>query len=380
MERVRFYNLMTSETSLLLRLVRAALWQDPTHLDGFPHLSEHEWTQIYRESKRQTVSGIALDGVGMLPDHLFPPRNLLLRWVARGDSIERTCRKMERDLRELLEEFHASGLHPLLQKGLAVGRFYPRPYLRVSGDIDLWFDADSRKKADSLIALRGVKMCLSPDGATVYRWGETEVEHHSDLIELMAPRARRRVRPLAKLPSRCVTVAAGLNVDVPAALPELLLISVHIMKHCFGAGIGLRHLCDYAVAREKLMPQIGEEQWRDACRRLGILCWSRVLDTFTDLYLSPKNIKTKLKTDYNSYDIKLAGSILSLIEEGGNFGLHNEALADRRLENNLVKRKFGTMRSFLRHAALSARLAPSEAMSVFLSLVKGNIKNKLGGD
>lgn len=28
------------------------------------------------------------------------------------------------------------------------------------------------------------------------------------------------------------------------------MINVHIMKHCLGVGIGLRHFCDYAMPTE----------------------------------------------------------------------------------------------------------------------------------
>lgn len=359
---------MTQETDLLLRLVRASLWQDPRQLDGFPRLSEHEWTLVYRESKRQTVSGVALDGVGMLPDPLFPPRQLLLRWVARGDAIERACRRMERDSASLLALFRREGLSPVVQKGLAAGRFYPRPRLRVCGDIDLCFDPLSRRKADALIASLGTPLKVSADGSAVYRWDDSEVEHHSDLVELQSPLARRRMKDPGQLPAHTVSVASGLEIPVPTPATELLMIGVHILKHCFGAGVGLRHFCDYAMARRALMPLIGEGEWTETCRRLGVARWIRVLDTFTDLYLSP----TPPALNPNTSSLNLAKRILALMEEGGNFGLHPRGSASRHGQNG-PRRKLGTASSFLRHASLSARIAPAEALAVFLSLVRGNL-------
>lgn len=361
--------------SLLLQLVRAGMWEDPRQLDGFPPLSEHEWTLLYRESKRQTVSGLALVGVGMLPDPLFPPRALLLRWVARGDRIERTCHRMERDAATLLRTMHEAGLRPLLQKGLAVGRFYPRPRLRVSGDIDLWFDAASRRQADSLIMSLGVPVKLSADGSAVYHWGATEVEHHSDLVELQSPRARRRLEAYTSQPSRTVEVAPGLEVEVAAPIAELLMISVHILKHCFGMGVGLRHFCDYAVARAALMPEIGEERWREACRELGLTRWIGVLEGFTEQYLGDnrKGNFDQVAAGLKGTSSKLPSRLLRLMEEGGNFGLHRTTGSDRRMEGRRIRRKFGTMSGFLRHASLSVRLAPREAVATFLSLAKGNL-------
>lgn len=356
---------MTLQTDILLRLVRAALWQDSRQLDDFPHLSEREWTLVYRESKRQTVSGIALDGIRMLPDDLLPPHALLLRWVTCADGIERACQRMESDVASLLSAMHDAGFRPIVQKGLAAGRFYPRPRLRVCGDIDLCFDEADRAKADAFIAAQAIPMKSSADGSVVYRRGDSEVEHHSDLIELYNPRARRHLKQFTSLPPAVATVASGLDIPVPAPIAELLMVSVHILKHCFGAGIGLRHFCDYAMAREALLPRIGEEQWRTACRRLGLTRWICILDAFTDTYLGSKS-------EPRPSDSRLVKRIMRLVEEGGNFGLHRHAAPSRHSQRTL-NRKFATMLSFVRHAGLSARLAPAEAISVFFSLAKGNL-------
>lgn len=336
---------------MLLRLVRAGLYEDAAHLNDFPELTEKEWLKLYEESKRQTVSGIALHGLTMLPDSKMPPQSVLFRWVARGDRIERSWQGMKRVIGTLVELFEAEGIRPVLQKGHAVGRFYPTPQLRTSGDVDLCFDDADRRCADALIAAKGASIRVASDCSGVYQWETYDIEHHSRLIELSNPFRNKALREiLSEAPVR-IRIADDCEAYAPAPLVELLMVSVHILKHILGHGIGLRHFCDYAMARRELLPQIGEERYYEACRRLGIMRWTRVLDEFTDYYLCQHPEGAKRQPS------RLTLKIFSMVKEGGNFGLHH---GSRRKKGGKLGRKFSTLEAFLRNAPLALRLAPAE--------------------
>lgn len=87
----------------LLQLLRAGMYDSAKSLEDFRPLSDADWAQVYAASKRQTVSGVVLHGVSMLPDELMPPYRLLLRWVVRVDHIEEKSRRMGRVLASLLD-------------------------------------------------------------------------------------------------------------------------------------------------------------------------------------------------------------------------------------------------------------------------------------
>lgn len=336
---------------LLLRLVRAGLYEDAEHLNDFPELTEKEWLELYEESKRQTVSGIALHGMTMLPDSKMPPQSVLFRWVARGDRIERSWQGMKRVIRTLVPFFEAEGIRPVLQKGHAVGRFYPTPQLRTSGDVDLCFDDADRRRADALIAAKGASIRVASDCSGVYQWENYDIEHHSRLIELSNPFRNKALREiLSESPVR-IRITDDCEAYAPSPLVEVLMISVHILKHVLGHGIGLRHFCDYALARRELLPQIGEERYYEACRRLGITRWTRVLDEFTDYYLCQHPEGAKRQPS------RLTLKIFSMVKEGGNFGLHH---GSRRKKGGKLKSKVSTLEAFLRNAPLALRIAPAE--------------------
>lgn len=350
-------------------LLRAGLWEAPELLRNFPPLTAVEWETIYEQSKRQTVSGIIYQALSYLPEEQLPPSSLLLRWTARVHRIELSYSRMERAIASLAKIFGSEGLHPVLQKGHAVAQFYPQPQLRVCGDIDLYFPEAQRREADDIISRRGAALHHAPDGASVYNFGGIEVEHHSRLIELSSPLASRRLQSLLALKPRPLTLSDGTVIDTPAPLTNLIMINVHIMKHSIGMGIGLRHFCDYAVAYRRLIPKIGEKKYLDTCRQLGIARWTNILHSFINNYLSCPIFPALPVSRHFRH---LPQRLLSLVMEGGNFGLFRREKVERGGSATL-RRKSGTLRAFLSNGSLAMRLAPAETLATILRLVRGNV-------
>ena len=364
-----------------LLLLRAGLYEAPELLDGFQPLSAEEWETIYEQSKRQTVSGIIYRALSFLPDECLPPYPLLLRWTARVHRIEQSHTAMEKALAKLQHLFAAKGITPILQKGLDVARFYAQPQLRVCGDIDLYFPKEIRAKADKVILNSGIRLMNAPDGSSVYDFGGIEVEHHSSLIELHSPLAKRRLRHLLAAPADAITLTDGTTVAVPSPLTDLVMINVHIMKHCLGMGIGMRHFCDYALACRRLLPLIGEQTYLDTCHRLGISRWTNILHSFTETYLAfdgfygangatESNGATEKAGEAPT--LRTSAKVFALVMEGGNFGLYRRD--KKSAAAHALRRKGATLRAFITNANLAMRIAPAETISTMLSLGMGQLK------
>lgn len=364
------HNLLAGPDRAMLLLLRAGLYNDPSLLEGFPSLRPQDWERLYSQAKRQTVSGVVLQALGMLPDSLLPPYGLLLRWVARAHGIETSHARMGEALSSLLAAMGEAGLSPVLQKGHAVARFYPVPPLRVSGDIDLYFPECDRHRADAVAASMGAQVRQTSDGGSCYRLGGVDVEHHSSLIQLSSPFRRRALRRLLQQEGTvAATLGGSLSAPVPTPLAELLMVSVHIMRHCLGAGIGLRHFCDYAVAYAALMPSIGTERYTAACRSLGVLRWTDVLHAFINTFLAPPS--GPLPVLGRGASDGAVRRLAAMVLEGGNFGLFRAASS--RGARNGWARKASTFLSFLRHGGLSVRVAPSEALWTVMRLTRGQL-------
>ena len=137
-------------------MLRSGLWGGADdEVTSFP-LTAEEWKKVREEAARQAVIGTIFSGICLLPEQLMPDEGELSVWMALADKTERRNGKMGKVLKDLTAKFVKGGLHPVLQKGLAVARYYPRPELRSSGDIDLYFGEDLGK-AVRLIEAEGTE-------------------------------------------------------------------------------------------------------------------------------------------------------------------------------------------------------------------------------
>lgn len=267
----------------LLAILRSGLWErtidDPA---CFP-LSDDEWERLFRQARRQTVTGIVFRGMQYLPDTMLPTDSLLIRWTARVDAIERRNLEMNRALSKLCGEFRARGIDPVLQKGQGVACLYESPLLRECGDIDLCFrNPEEAKRAEQLIRQNGIRIRKMPDRSIFYLWHGLEVEHHVRLLDLHNPFLQHEADELARTKG-CIhmRLAQGSEpMTVPSPFLNLLLLDLHILKHTLGRGIGLRQLCDMARACYRLHREVDPEEMKNRCRSWGLARWNPLLHAF----------------------------------------------------------------------------------------------------
>jgi hypothetical protein len=130
-------------------------------------------------------------------------------------------------LRQVFACCRAAEVEPLLDKGWAVGRLYPEPGLRLSGDIDLFVRPEQYRAAGALLAKRAGR-----------HWN---VDLHQGIPELAD-------RSLDELYTRSRLVQLGeVHVRILGPEDQLRHLCLHLFKH--GAWRPL-WLCDIAVAME----------------------------------------------------------------------------------------------------------------------------------
>lgn len=361
--------MMSKEFSVLLLLLRSALWEEePADLSLFP-LTGACWQRVYRESQRQTVTALACHGLGYLPDSLVPPEDLLLRWIAEADLTERMNRRMDRTLVRLFALFRQNGFHPVLQKGQGVAAFYPAPRLRACGDIDLFFSRGEWAEALALIRRQGARPTAEADGSVCYQWEGIAVEHHPRLLDLSGPAARRFVE---RHPCDPVPMRLGLDgrVAVPAPWQNLLLLNTHILKHAMGHGIGLRQLCDMACACHRLSGSVDSQWMRRACQATGVAAWTPLLHAFLVHHLGLPACRLPYADVAPS-----AQPLAELVERTGNFG---QGGASQAAAVSPWRRKAATARAFVARSAFSFRYAPAEAFWTVARLFAGQFNTRIG--
>lgn len=348
-----------------MELVRCGVADTAPAQELFVGLTAADWEAIYTLARRQTVCGICYAAYCRLPGSLLPGAPLLPRWVARVNAIETANSRMGAAVGSLVASFRSARLHPVVQKGLSVARYYPAPELRECGDIDLWFGPREMGAALDIVRRSGAPVKTHPDGSRSFVSHGFTVELHPRLINLSAPRARRRLEALVR--SYAADTGRG-DLPSPSPLLELLLIDVHIMRHAFGTGIGLRQICDYMLASAALAGRYSRDEFARACADLGIARWTALLNAFAISYLGA-DAGVLPPSGYAGRRPLPVGALMKIVAEGGNFGLHRHAGSARRAGG-----KLHTVAMLLRRSRMALSIAPAEAFWNIVRLTGGQLK------
>lgn len=356
-------------TDAFLVLLRTGLWEkDLESLSYFP-LTFEEWHDVYQLALCQTVSGIVYRGILRLPDHLFPPEDILLRWMIRADAVERKNRQMNEVVNELCSIFKDKGIRTVLQKGQGIASLYEWPFLRECGDIDLYFlNMKERRMADLFIRQQGIRTSKGADGSIHYEWKGVTVEHHSRLLDLYRPFLQGYLNKLEKqIGFTTVRLWKEGDSEVTVASPvlNLLMLNAHILKHALGLGVGLRQLCDMARAYYKWHDTMKMHELCEIYEKTGLSKWSNLLHSVLVEYLG---VPASCLPDKGGLESPLP--LFHIIQRGGNFGQSDACC----LVSKGWQRKFLTAQSFFRNARFAFRYAPWEGVGMVSTLLKGQAR------
>lgn len=328
----------------MLALIRSGLSERPlsqTELSEVSCLDAGDWAGLWLLAREQSVRGVVYRGLTHLPKSVEVPGDVVFGLMADAESIRlRNLRKDALSAR-LMAGFRSQGLTPCIMKGSSVAAFYPLPGMRESGDIDLFFPKEQ---------IEGAKACLRD----CHLASDGSVHASEDGVDL-------------DLHDRYYDLPAKFTFLPEPGSPEgtLVMLSAHILKHAVGAGVGLRQLCDMAMACRSLAGQYAPAHLWDIFRRCGLLGWNKLLFSFLTDYLDlPASICDKRVA---------SGPLLRIVREGGHFG-HYAATRRRALDKGGLRRKTDTLWRFLRRLPFSLHYAPRFAFFTFRTLLKGNIQ------
>lgn len=238
-----------------LTLLRAGLYRDcPDVQPSIPADVAIDWGGILRCAQQQAVLPLVYEGMMCLPEAQRPQGADKQQWLAVVLRVELVNKRMLQRMQSLWQEYATAGVRGVLLKGASVGQYYPNPYRRMSGDIDVLFpqEGDAAKIDKHIMALG-----ITPEFDVMYfkhsefQWHEFVVEHHYYLQEFQHEGYRKFVdglvqQELQKLPRTYATLAEGVEVEVLPTDFNLFFQLLHITSHLVQSGIGLRQFCDVA--------------------------------------------------------------------------------------------------------------------------------------
>lgn len=242
-----------------------------------------------------------------------------------------------------------AGIPCTILKGFSSALYYPDPLMRSMGDVDFLVDTDNFEEANRVLSENGYEATgKNHDVHDIYLSKICRCEMHFQPSGIPEGKAGVKVRKyLSGLLENSETAKTELgDITVPSAYHHGLIILLHMCHHLTGDGLGLRHLCDWAV----FLNNIGEEKFLEmfekTFRSIGLWEFAKIMTFISCEYLGLPGMKWAKNADK-----KLADYILIDIIIGGNFGQKH---ADRSHESLLISSKNEKEISMLRQFFISA--------------------------
>ncbi len=212
--------------------------------------SESEWMQLYALAEKQSLTGVLLEGVEKLKSidsTIAIPQALLLNWIGERLLVEARNKLLNERTKELWGLLQEAGFRSCVLKGQGTALYYPHPEYRLSGDIDIWVEGN-RDKVLSYIKTGG----YSTDGIDVQHtnvkvFNDVEVEVHFLPSFMYNPFVNRRLQKFfnEKSNEEFNNINANYGFARTKIDFDIVFSLVHIYRHIFSEGIGLRQLMDY---------------------------------------------------------------------------------------------------------------------------------------
>lgn len=369
---------MDSIQGKLLQLTQISLGHR-TRFDAVP--DESEWWAILEEAEKQKLTSFLFTGVDRLENDQTAPFKPRARFTARAFQIAPKNAALDERAAELSSILAGMGRASCILKGQGTAQLYEFPERRQCGDIDIWVEGDT----ESTIALLRSRW---PVGNVVYHHAEvgvfkgTEVEVHFHPTWMNEPSANRCLQQYfeARAGKGFSHFGEVKGFKVPDTEFNLVFSLVHIFRHIFFEGIGLRQLVDYchilkhSTAEERaaayaFLQSIHLEKFCAALMWIMRECLGLGADGNGSGILSGDDSHAPEAADRASGpadgmllcppDEKRGRAIMESVFEGGNFGRHDK--------RNAGKEGQGLLARIIRIARLRSRFALSYPREIFWS-------------
>ena len=256
-------------TSLLFELIRISFGD----ADAFATApSPQQWGDLMEEASRQSILPALFTGIERLPSHQAPPREILMQWFVLTDRTETLSAHHEECAARISAAFADAGFRSCILKGRSAAALYPVPSRRSNGDIDIWADGGISTVLPFIEAHYPTRNVVYHH-AEIKAFDSPSVEVHFTPTWMFNPvlnsRLQRYFRAQAPLQTGFPDGEHPFRSPSPGF--DAVYQMIHIYRHFFDEGVGLRHLCDYCL----VLKACGKEERDDAMSLFGRLRMKR---------------------------------------------------------------------------------------------------------
>ena len=225
--------------------------------------TDEEWEFLYSECEKHALLGITFCGVERLPKEQFPPFDVAAEWVHDAQVAKDRNMLLNKRCKEVCEYFENDGFDSCILKGQSNLANYPE-YLkdyRTAGDIDVlcWPKNGNLDNVKVLAYVKGLYATALKDlkSEIMYHHVDWEfagipVEIHFRASFFFNPLYNRKFQKWVNDSLHSFVCLKEKEFPIPSVSFNAVYQLVHIYRHLFSEGIGLRQLLDYYFVLQTL--------------------------------------------------------------------------------------------------------------------------------
>lgn len=235
-----------TKSDFIFMLMRASLWQAPT--DHF-EMTPWEYKQVMDYSEKQCVLGIIIDC--LRSNDIGLQKKCVIHMLKLQNTLELENRRLNENAKQLAKLMDDHGYDYAVVKGQTLAQLYPKPLLRVPGDIDFYVKEADAQKVRVLIEKEWeiqIKDASVDDHKHYpFKYNASNYELHYRLANFSYPPHQRYFDHLVDTMPRKDIIIDGTHVKTLQPTLNLFYTFVHMYHHLRKMGVALRQLCDVAV-------------------------------------------------------------------------------------------------------------------------------------
>ncbi len=312
---------LNGSQKLLLSAISNALFGTPFEPKNAP------WEEIRNEAFLQAVLPLVYS---VSAPFLSPGEKNVWRLSTAGIIAKNTNCTFEHF--EVHRLFEKAEIDYVIIKGEASARYYKASTLRTMGDVDFLVHESDIERSKKIIEENGFKKKENDDETGLHIAFKNSAgstwELHRTLNGIPSGNAGEKCKKyISDIIESAVTVKDGENeLKVPNVFHHGFALLLHTASHLYGSGIGLRHLCDWAVFSASLSDGEFKEIFEEKLKDCGLWNFAGLLTAVSEKYLgAPK------REWPGTADEEVLQKLIEDIMHGGNFG-HKDADRTRQIK------------------------------------------------
>lgn len=301
--------------NVLLSLLSNALFQKPCDIKDFC-----DFDALYIESKAQTVSSLVFSA---LPKGIRS--EVIKKWELELNMDLLFYSKLSYAHTQIHKLLSDVGIPYVILKGCVSASYYKDPMLRKSGDVDFLVRESDYIKTKNLLLANGFE-CSSDNHEYEMQFKKDDIvfELHRRINGIPDNKLGNKVQHLFDdiFDNAVLLENEFYGFMAPDVFCHGLIMLLHVARHMITGGIGLRHLCDWAVFADSIRDDF-EGIFKEKLQSVGLWRFVQVISSLCCEYLGCPEFSFAKNVDK---DLLLA--LKDDIFEGGNFGRKDLKRAD----------------------------------------------------